>query len=337
MPCSGGGVRMQAPLVTVVLPTHNRPGMLREALESVARQTLADWEVIVVDDASDPPASPSEGVAIEEGRIRLIRHESGRGGPASKNTGIKAARGEFVAFLDDDDLYQPTYLEAAVAALGARPEFDVAFMGVAAFGPKAAPSDAVYAQAMHRTLERAGGQEVGSGLIGFDERLVSALLKSVPMAFQRPVVRRAALDRIGLYRERLPLYDCDWAIRAALAVPTMLVNRGLYLQRAGDQGYFSTAQRRVDAALANVDIMETLLRRAETEPELAGWRAVFREAAAASQLDLAVYYRGTGDVLNAWKAWLASQKHVLRPRRFTFLARLAATALERSLRGATRS
>jgi glycosyltransferase involved in cell wall biosynthesis len=320
------------PVVSVVLPTHNRREMLREALESVARQTLADWEVIVVDDASDPPASLSNGVAIEARRIRLIRHERARGGPAAKNTGIKAAQGEFVAFLDDDDLYQPTYLEAAVSALNAYPAFDVAFMGVAAFGPKAPQSDAVYAHAMRRTMDRAGGRPLAADLVAFDDGLVGALLKSVPMAFQRPIVRRAALDRIGLYREHCFLWDCDWAIRAALVARTMLVDRGLYLQRAGDHGYSSAARRRLDSALSNVEIVETLLQRAQVEPGLVKWRAAFLNAAAVSRLDLALYYRGTGDVPNAWRAWLASQKHVLSPRRFTFLARLAATAVERSVR-----
>jgi glycosyltransferase involved in cell wall biosynthesis len=305
--------------------------MLREALESVRRQSFVEWEVVVVDDASNPPASPWGRVAAESERIRLIRHETSRGGAAAKNSGIMAAQGEYLAFLDDDDLYDPAYVEAAIRALRAHPDVDVAFMGVSAFGPKAAQSDSVYAQAMRRTLDRAGGQELGPNLVSFDDGLVRALLKSVPMAFQRPVVRRAALDRIGLYRDRCFLWDCDWAIRAALAARTILVNEGLYLQRAGDHAYSSAARRRLDSALSNVEIMETLLQRAKSDPTLDKWRAAFLEAAAASRLDLALYYRVNGDVPNAFRAWVASQRLMFSPRRFTFLARLAATAMERSV------
>ena len=320
---------MRTPLVTVVIPTHNRFEMLEEALESLMRQTLSDWEAVVVDDGSSPAVAFDRLTARFGGRVRGLRHEVPRGGPAAKNSGVRSARGQFLAYLDDDDLYHPAYLASAVRALAAEPSVDVVFMDVSAFGSKAVQSEAAYARAMAKTLEYAQGTEVQPGLIGFDERLVYALLRSVPMAFQRPVVRRSAIDEIGLYREHCFLWDCDWAIRAALAVRTALLTDPLYLQRAGDQGYSTSGSRLHDAVLSQCEIKQTLFARSESEPELRKWRDAFREATARSLLDLAYFYRQQSELRHAWQAWMRSQQYHVSIRRFSFLVRLAATALSR--------
>ena len=80
------------PAVSVVLPTHNRSELLLEAIDSLLKQTRSDWEAIVVDDASTPPA-----VVPDDPRIRIARHESGKGGAACKNIGIAHARAPVLA------------------------------------------------------------------------------------------------------------------------------------------------------------------------------------------------------------------------------------------------
>lgn len=96
------------PLFSVVIPVRDDP-LLDEAIQSVLDQTLTDFELIVVDDGSTPPAQvPSDR------RIILKRHEQARGPGAARNTGIEAASGRFVAFLDSDDLYRPHRLATAL-------------------------------------------------------------------------------------------------------------------------------------------------------------------------------------------------------------------------------
>jgi glycosyltransferase involved in cell wall biosynthesis len=318
---------MDAPAASVIVPTRNRSELLAEALESIAQQTFSDWEVIVVDDGSTPPVSLDHFTVRFGHRVRGIRHESSRGGAAGKNAGMELARGEFLAYLDDDDLYEPAYLESAIHVLRERPDIRVVFMGVSAFGQKAAASEAVYAAAMQRTLRRACGTELSPGLILFGEPLVDALVRSVPMAFQRPVVRRSEAKRIGPYREECFLWDCDWAIRAAVAGGTALLTEPLYRQRTGDQGYSTSHKRFLDGLLSGVEIMETMAARARIEPELSKWERSFREAAARGFLDLAYFYQRRRELRNAWRAWISSQKRQLSARRFTFLLRLAASAL----------
>ena len=107
------------PMVSVVIATYNQCWCLEETIQSVLGQTYTDIEVIVVDDAStdDTPAR----VASFGNRVRYIRHRYNQdrnhaGAAATRNTGILAARGQFIAFLDGDDLWQPEKLAVQVAA-----------------------------------------------------------------------------------------------------------------------------------------------------------------------------------------------------------------------------
>ena len=90
--------------VSVVIPTHNRSKYIERAIASVLAQTYADLEAIVVDDGStDDTARVVEAYAREDSRIRLIAHEERKGAQAARNTGIFAATGQWIAFLDSDD------------------------------------------------------------------------------------------------------------------------------------------------------------------------------------------------------------------------------------------
>jgi glycosyltransferase involved in cell wall biosynthesis len=90
------------PLISVIIPTFERPEFLRAAICSVLRQTIKDLEVLVIDDGSAIDLPPLID-AFGDARIRYLRHDSNRGEAASRNTGILNARGAYLAFLDDDD------------------------------------------------------------------------------------------------------------------------------------------------------------------------------------------------------------------------------------------
>lgn len=107
---------MRKGIVSVIIPTYKRPyNMIERAIKSVLNQTYKDLELIIVDDS---PNSFEERKVIESSikligdeRIRYIKHNKNLGGCAARNTGIKASRGEFIAFLDDDDEWLPKKLE----------------------------------------------------------------------------------------------------------------------------------------------------------------------------------------------------------------------------------
>ena len=91
--------------VSVVIPTRDRPDQLRRAVSAALCQRGVELEVVVVDDGSQPPASP-----VEDPRIRVIRVEESAGVASARNRGIAAATGAWVAFLDDDDIWSPDRL-----------------------------------------------------------------------------------------------------------------------------------------------------------------------------------------------------------------------------------
>lgn len=111
----------------MVIPTHERPGLLSEALVSVAVQRLTPTEVVAVDDADDPStrAVVAEAAASSTVPIRYVPSPH-RGAPASRNLGARSTKAPIIAFLDDDDLWHPDHLARSVAALDERPEHDLA-------------------------------------------------------------------------------------------------------------------------------------------------------------------------------------------------------------------
>ena len=107
-----------APLVSVIIPTYNRAALVAEALASVKAQTYRDYEIVVVDDGgTDGTWEVLSGCR----EIRVLRHPHRRGVSAARNTGINAARGQWLAFLDSDDLWLPDKLARQMAYLTTRP------------------------------------------------------------------------------------------------------------------------------------------------------------------------------------------------------------------------
>jgi glycosyltransferase involved in cell wall biosynthesis len=102
--------------VTTVIPTRDRPDGLRRSVRSVLAQRDIELEVVVVDDGSTEPAVPVVA-AFDDPRVRLVRHEVSLGESAARNRGIAEARGDRIAFLDDDDLWAPDKLIRQTEAL----------------------------------------------------------------------------------------------------------------------------------------------------------------------------------------------------------------------------
>lgn len=116
---------MSTPRVSVIIPFHDSESFLDESIRSVVEQTFTDWELLLVDDrSSDASASIARGYATrDQGRIRCLEHEgrANRGVSASRNLGLRHARGEYVAFLDADDVWLPRKLEEQVLYMEQHP------------------------------------------------------------------------------------------------------------------------------------------------------------------------------------------------------------------------
>jgi teichuronic acid biosynthesis glycosyltransferase TuaG len=123
-------------LVSVIIPAYNAEDYIAEAIQSVCDQTWQNWELIVVDDGStDETAEIASDLCQCDSRIRLITRENGKLAKA-RNTGMSAASGEFVAFLDADDIWHPGKLERQIAAYD-ETGADVIFTDAAHFSDEA--------------------------------------------------------------------------------------------------------------------------------------------------------------------------------------------------------
>lgn len=113
------------PLVSVVLPTYNRAELLRRAVASVRVQSYTQWELLVVDDGGDADSERVVEAAGDE-RIRWMRIDH-QGVCAARNAALEAAKGELIAYLDDDNVMDPDWLYAVVWAFEQYPEIDVLY------------------------------------------------------------------------------------------------------------------------------------------------------------------------------------------------------------------
>jgi glycosyltransferase involved in cell wall biosynthesis len=187
---------MKSPKVSVVIPVYNSLNYFPDTLASVLRQTFYDFEVVIVDDGStDNTAEWADSVNDE--RIRIIRQPN-QGTQAARNTGILAARGEYIALLDNDDLWEPTKLQKQVARLDADPLCGLVYTWTMLIDE----------------LGRAKGETYTSRLEGWIWREV--LLDNVICCGSTPMIRRNCFLEEGLFDTSL-LYLGDWDMWVRLA------------------------------------------------------------------------------------------------------------------------
>jgi glycosyltransferase involved in cell wall biosynthesis len=125
---------MKPPLISICIPAHNAEAFLHAALASVRAQRFTDWEVIVTEDGS---RDSTEETVLEFARtvsqpVRYDRHEQNLGRPATRNTGIAASSGEWIALLDADDVWTAGHLESAAALIRSR-SAEVIYSGAVMF------------------------------------------------------------------------------------------------------------------------------------------------------------------------------------------------------------
>jgi len=185
------------PEVTVVIPTRDRwPLLSTVALPGALRQEDVALEVIVVDDGSSDE-TPAGLAALEEPRLRVLRHERSLGPARARNTGIAAAAGEWLAFLDDDDLWSPRKLRA---------QLDTA---------NAAGADFVYAGGV---LVDESATVIGAEPAPGPDRLEARLLRAnrIPGGCSNTLARTDLVRRLGGFDERL-FHLADWDLWLRLA------------------------------------------------------------------------------------------------------------------------
>ncbi|MBM3181566.1 MAG: glycosyltransferase family 2 protein [Chloroflexi bacterium] len=209
-------------LISIIIPVYNGERYLAQAIESVLAQTYRPIEIIIVDDGStDESARVAQQFPMRYG----FQPHSGPG--TARNRGVEQARGEFLAFLDADDLWMPEKLAWQIATFAARPELDAVFGQVEQFNSPDADATAPPARFVGTTL---------NGLHA------SAML-----------IRRAAFMRVGLFATNWHVGDfVDWYTRAQEAeleiviLPEVVMRRRVHMSnltiRSRDTAHFEYTQ-----------------------------------------------------------------------------------------------
>lgn len=193
-------------LLSVVIPTHDRPDRLDEAVRSVLVQDYPALEVVIVDDGSGPATAAVLDRLAADPRVVVVRHDRARGASAARNSGLDAASGELIGFCDDDDTWLPGTGTRAVDALG--------------------PSSGI-AYGYHQVLIEATGRLVTFRPPAAPTRGLLRWLDPSPSIFG--VVRRATVgDALAFDTALETAEDWDLRLRCADVAPMVLVPAPLY-------------------------------------------------------------------------------------------------------------
>ncbi len=206
------------PLVSVIIPTYNRGWILKEAIDSVLAQDFLDFELIVVDDGSNDN-TPDILEAYQEDII--IVRQNNKGVSAARNRGIASASGDFIAFLDSDDLWLPEKLSRQVEFFNSNPDAMIC------------QTEEIWIRNGVRVNPKKRHKKF-SGMI-FEHSLSLCLVS--PSAV---MIKKSLFEEVGLFDESLPACeDYDLWLRISCRYPVYLMDKPLIIKRGGHDDQLS--------------------------------------------------------------------------------------------------
>jgi glycosyltransferase involved in cell wall biosynthesis len=212
--------------ISVVIPTYNRASKVIRAVASVLYQTFTDYEIIVVDDGSRD--GTSDRLAPLARHIRYLHHHSNLGVSAARNTGIKASRSPFIAFLDSDDYWLPEKLSIQMDFFRHCPE------AVACQTEEVWIRKGIRVNPRRRHLKPSGD-------------IFESSLKLCLVSPSSVMLRRSLFSEVGLFDEDLPACeDYDLWLRISCRYPVSLIPTHLVVKEGGQDDQLSSRVRGLD-------------------------------------------------------------------------------------------
>lgn len=255
------------PRVSVIVSSYNYGRFIGEALTSVCRQTFADFECIVLDDGSTDDSVAVIQRFLNDDRFQLVQQKHG-GQTRAKNRGIALARGDFLAFLDADDVWEPTKLQRQLELFQARPDLGVAFT-------------------LRRLIDADGRPQPG-GSAPPPEPTVEAMYRQNFICFSSAMLRAGVPEHVGRFDERIGLaIDYDFWLRVARFYPMACVDEPLVRYRVG---HVNLSRRQLERLHVALLIMERFRRQFDAPARLS--RDAISRANAETFAHLGVISRG---------------------------------------------
>lgn len=205
------------PIVSVIIPTYKRTDYLKLTLRSILNQTFKDFEIIVVDDGT--PNDENLFLCHTFEKVKYIKIENS-GGPAKpRNVGIREAKGKYIAFVDDDDLWLPSKLEKQVAVLENNPDFGLVHCYCQIVDENGIMQNTI--------VGRPGSPEVKNGDVAM--RMIGNWTVMMPT----PLVRMEIIKNVGFFNEIIPpaLEDIEYWTRCSFATKFFYLDEPLVQYR----------------------------------------------------------------------------------------------------------
>jgi glycosyltransferase involved in cell wall biosynthesis len=245
------------PKVSIIMPTYNRAGYIMETIDSIRRQTYHNWELIIVDDGSD---DHTEALVSQVEDHRVQYYKAGRIGINGKikNIGLEKAKGEFIAFIDSDDLWSPSKIEKQVLALQQYPEAGFCLTGGYNFREREKPLEFFY--------RPTGGIKCENGFLSFFRSEVAAFIQAL-------LFRKECLEKTGGFNENKSFADPDFILELAWHFKMIILYESLLFRRLHDTNHSSSNW--MNAYQQGID---TILRYRDKKmlPAPMAWDALFR-------------------------------------------------------------
>lgn len=211
------------PLVSIIMPTYNRSGLIIDTVKSILCQTHRHWELIIVDDGSDDDTEEKIR-QIKDRRIHFYKAGRIARNGKIKNIGIKKANGDYIAFIDSDDLWHQEKIEKQLTALRRYPQAGFSMTGGYNFRIPDEPIDYFYKQ---------------DSLIKCENILVPFFRSQVSATTPSLLLRKTCLTKVGLFNEMKPFSDVDFILRLASSYLAVILYEPLLYRRlhpANDSG-----------------------------------------------------------------------------------------------------
>lgn len=186
------------PLVSIIIPTYNRVKIILETIQSVQNQTYQNWECIIVDDFStDNSLDLIEQQLLDDARFIVLPNKRKKGAPGARNTGVEESRGDFLIFLDSDDLLSPDCLRNRINKFKQNPDFDFLVFSSIEF------------------KERIDDTNILVNVLSKENTIKRFLNLDMPWLIMATIWRRESFLKLGQWNEELLSWqDWDLHIRA---------------------------------------------------------------------------------------------------------------------------
>jgi len=273
------------PKVSVIIPTYNYGKYIEKAIDSVLAQTYKDFEIIVVDDGSSDNTKEIIGANYKE-KVSYLYQEK-KGAPAARNYGFKKSRGEYLVFLDADDLFHPLNLEKKAKFLDSNLGFQWVY------------SDC------HYIIQEGLHLKKKATFKGFcaEKKLDGNIFRELAMGLMIPIdtvmLRKSVLGRVGIFDETLRSFqDYDLWLRIASQYKIGFIDEKLCYVLY-HQGSVSTSTDRESAYRSKIAVIEKVEHRYPHLTKNIGWK--WKKTKADGYNFLVSHYMDKSDLKNSWR------------------------------------